>query len=85
MSATPIPRSLAMTFLADLKISTVTGSPPNRKTIVTKLVSAGRKDEILERIKVFIRNGGQAFWVCPMINETTDSTRALNALVNTEG
>jgi ATP-dependent DNA helicase RecG len=85
MSATPIPRSLAMTFLADLNISTVTGSPPNRKTIVTKLVSAGRKDEILERIKVFIRNGGQAFWVCPMINETTDSTRALNALVNTEG
>ena len=85
MSATPIPRSLAMTFLADLNISTVTGSPPNRKPIVTKLVSAGRKDEILERIKVFIRNGGQAFWVCPMINETTDSTRALNALVNTEG
>ncbi len=83
MSATPIPRSLAMTFLADMEISTIKSLPKSRKKVITKLVSSRRKLEILKRIKVFVHNGGQAFWVCPMINELEDQSRALNTLEKT--
>tara|TARA_E500000178_G_scaffold356295_1_gene433102 strand:+ start:77268 stop:79301 length:2034 start_codon:yes stop_codon:yes gene_type:complete len=84
MSATPIPRSLAMTFLADLDISTVDEAPKSRGKIITKLVSSDRRQEILKRIKVFIRDGGQAFWVCPMIDDAIDANRALKTLSSTE-
>ncbi len=84
MSATPIPRSLAMTFLADLDVSTIKELPKTRKPVQTRLVSSERRGEICNRIKIFIKNGGQVFWVCPMIDEPKDKNRALSALKATE-
>lgn len=69
MSATPIPRSLAMTYLADLDVSMLDERPPNRQSIVTKLMSSSRRDELIDRLKGFIAQGGQAYWVCPVIEE----------------
>jgi ATP-dependent DNA helicase RecG len=69
MSATPIPRSLAMTYLADLDVSSLDERPPNRQPIVTKLMSTARRDELIERLKGFIAEGGQAYWVCPVIED----------------
>jgi ATP-dependent DNA helicase RecG len=70
MSATPIPRTLAMSFLADLDVSTITELPPGRTPVVTKLVSAARRDDVLARVRGACRAGGQAYWVCPLIEES---------------
>ena len=70
MSATPIPRTLAMSFFADLDVSTIDELPPGRTPIVTKLVSAARRDDVLARVREACRAGGQAYWVCPLIEES---------------
>ena len=70
MSATPIPRTLAMSFFADLDVSTIDALPPGRTPIVTKLVSAARRDEVLDRVREACLSGGQAYWVCPLIEES---------------
>ena len=70
MSATPIPRTLAMSFFADLDVSTIDALPPGRTPIVTKLVSAARRDDVLERVRQACLSGGQAYWVCPLIEES---------------
>ena len=70
MSATPIPRTLAMSFFADLDVSTIDALPPGRTPIVTKLVSAARRDEVLDRVREACLAGGQAYWVCPLIEES---------------
>ncbi|MFP5404436.1 MAG: helicase-related protein, partial [Gammaproteobacteria bacterium] len=70
MSATPIPRTLAMSFFADLDVSTIDELPPGRTPIVTKLVSAARRDDVLARVRAACREGGQAYWVCPLIEES---------------
>jgi ATP-dependent DNA helicase RecG len=81
MSATPIPRSLAMTYLADLDVSVLNERPPNRQPVVTKLMSAARREELVERLQSFLQDGGQAYWVCPVIEQSTDEeARALQAL-----
>lgn len=67
MSATPIPRSLAMTYLADLDVSVLDQRPPNRPPITTKLMASSRRDELADRLQTFIAQGGQAYWVCPVI------------------
>jgi ATP-dependent DNA helicase RecG len=72
MSATPIPRSLAMTYLADLDVSSLDERPPNRQPIVTKLMSSARREELIERLTGFIAEGGQAYWVCPVIEEADE-------------
>ncbi len=77
MSATPIPRSLAMTYLADLDVSVLDERPPNRQPIVTKLMSSARRDELIERLKRFIAQGGQAYWVCPVIEGDADSSEQI--------
>jgi ATP-dependent DNA helicase RecG len=74
MSATPIPRSLAMTYLADLDVSSLDERPPNRQPILTKLMSTARRDELIERLKGFIAQGGQAYWVCPVIEDDAGSS-----------
>lgn len=68
MSATPIPRSLAMTYLADLDVSVLDERPPNRQRIITKLMAASRREELIERLLQFLAEGGQAYWVCPVID-----------------
>ena len=70
MSATPIPRTLAMSFFADLDVSVIDELPPGRTPIVTKLVSAARRDDVLARVRDACLAGGQAYWVCPLIEES---------------
>jgi ATP-dependent DNA helicase RecG len=67
MSATPIPRTLAMSYYADLDVSTIDELPPGRTPIVTKLVADTRRDEVIERIRVQLTEGRQIYWVCPLI------------------
>ncbi|WP_077002160.1 ATP-dependent DNA helicase RecG [Variovorax sp. KK3] len=70
MSATPIPRTLAMSYYADLDVSTLDELPPGRTPIVTKLVAEHRRDEVIDRIRVQLEQGRQVYWVCPLIEES---------------
>jgi ATP-dependent DNA helicase RecG len=70
MSATPIPRTLAMTHYADLDVSTLDELPPGRAPIHTRLASATRRTEIIARLKAACLEGRQAYWVCPLIEES---------------
>jgi ATP-dependent DNA helicase RecG len=70
LSATPIPRSLAMSYYADLDVSVIDEIPSGRQPIITKLVSERRRHEIAERIYAAAQRGGQAYWVCPLIEES---------------
>jgi ATP-dependent DNA helicase RecG len=70
MSATPIPRTLAMSYYADLDVSTIDELPPGRSPIVTKVVNQSRRDEIIARIRDQIGQGRQVYWVCPLIEES---------------
>jgi ATP-dependent DNA helicase RecG len=70
MSATPIPRTLAMTYFADLAISTLDELPPGRTPVVTKVFAEGRRDEVIARIRDEAERGRQVYWVCPLIEES---------------
>lgn len=70
MSATPIPRTLAMTFFADLDVSVIDELPPGRSPVITKLASDERRDEILALVAQEVRSGRQAYWVCPLVEES---------------
>ncbi len=70
MTATPIPRTLAMSYYADLDVSTIDELPPGRTPIVTKLINDARRDEVIERIRAQIDEGRQIYWVCPLIEES---------------
>jgi ATP-dependent DNA helicase RecG len=70
MSATPIPRTLAMSFYADLDVSTIDEMPPGRAPVATRLVSQRRRDEIVERVRKACAAGRQVYWVCPLIEES---------------
>ena len=70
MSATPIPRTLAMTYYADLDVSVIGELPPGRTPIVTRVVDQQRRDEVIARIHADARTGRQAYWVCPLIEES---------------
>ncbi len=70
MSATPIPRTLSMSYYADLDVSVIDELPPGRTPIVTKLISDARRDEIVERVRAKCLEGRQAYWVCPLIEES---------------
>jgi ATP-dependent DNA helicase RecG len=70
MSATPIPRTLAMTYYADLDVSVIDELPPGRKPIATKVVKAARRDEVIGGLRDWLVKGLQAYWVCPLIEES---------------
>jgi len=70
MSATPIPRTLSMSYYADLDVSVIDALPPGRTPVVTKLVADGRRAEVIARIRDACRAGRQAYWVCPAIEES---------------
>jgi len=85
MTATPIPRTLAMSYYADLDVSTIDELPPGRTAIVTKVVHDSRRDEVIERIRSQIAEGRQVYWVCPLIEESevldlTNATETHQAL-----
>ena len=69
MSATPIPRTLAMSYYADLDVSVIDELPPGRTPVTTKLVSDTRRDEVIERVRHACAAGHQVYWVCPLIEE----------------
>ncbi len=70
MSATPIPRTLSMSYFADLDVSVIDELPSGRKPIITKLVDDSRRDDVIARIRETCLQGGQAYWVCPLIEES---------------
>jgi ATP-dependent DNA helicase RecG len=70
MSATPIPRSLAMSYFADLDVSVIDELPPGRKPIVTKVTSSAKRDEVVNRLRDYCAHGAQAYWVCPLVEES---------------
>jgi len=76
MSATPIPRTLAMSYFADLDVSTIDELPPGRQPVVTKVFADSRRDEVVARIRDEIDKGRQVYWVCPLIDESDSATGA---------
>lgn len=70
LSATPIPRTLAMSYLADLEVSVIDELPPGRTPVMTKLARLSRKDEVLNVIRHEVESGRQVYWVCPLIEES---------------
>ena len=70
MTATPIPRTLAMSYYADLDVSTIDELPPGRTPVVTKLINASRRDEVVRRIRSQLQQGRQVYWVCPLIEDS---------------
>jgi ATP-dependent DNA helicase RecG len=72
MSATPIPRTLSMSYYADLDVSTIDELPPGRRSVLTKLFADDRRPEVLARIREACAEGQQAYWVCPVIEESRD-------------
>ncbi len=80
MSATPIPRTLAMSFYADLDVSVIDEMPPGRTPVVTKLLSETRRNEVLRRVRDACLEGRQAYWVCPLIEESDTGARSKDPL-----
>lgn len=70
MSATPIPRTLAMTYYADLDVSVINELPPGRTPVVTRLIDRARRGEVIERVHAAALSGRQIYWVCPLIEES---------------
>lgn len=70
MSATPIPRTLAMSYFADLDLSVLDELPPGRSPIVTRVLSAQRRDEVIDRMVGALEQGRQIYWVCPLVEES---------------
>ncbi|MFN3595038.1 MAG: ATP-dependent DNA helicase RecG [Thiobacillaceae bacterium] len=70
MSATPIPRSLAMSYYADLDVSTLDELPPGRTPVATKLIHHTRRAEVIVRLRDYCLGGAQAYWVCPLVEES---------------
>jgi ATP-dependent DNA helicase RecG len=69
MSATPIPRTLAMTYFADLDVSVIDELPPGRTPVVTKLVDENRRAQVIENVRAWAKDG-QVYWVCPLVEES---------------
>ncbi len=72
MTATPIPRTLAMAAYADLDVSAIDELPPGRTPVTTVVLAAGRRPELIERIRAACAEGRQAYWVCTIIDESDE-------------
>ena len=70
MSATPIPRTLALSYFADLDVAVIDELPPNRTPIVTKLIDVRRRAEVVAKVAQDVAQGKQIYWVCPLIEES---------------
>ena len=90
MSATPIPRTLSMSYFADLDVSVIDELPPGRMPVVTKLVEVARRDDVIARVRAACLAGHQVYWVCPLIDasaapstgQATGSTRTVARAAN---
>jgi ATP-dependent DNA helicase RecG len=79
MSATPIPRTLAMSYYADLDVSVIDEMPPGRTPVVTKLVSESRRDDVLHLVRDTCAGRNQVYWVCPLIEDPGNAPPAPGA------
>jgi ATP-dependent DNA helicase RecG len=70
MTATPIPRTLALTAYGDMDVSRITGRPPGRKAVETRVMSADRLDELIGHLRPALDRGQRAYWVCPLVEES---------------
>lgn len=70
MTATPIPRTLAMSYYADLNVSTIDELPPGRTPVTTRALANTRRDAVVQRLDAQLAEGRQAYWVCPLIEES---------------
>ena len=70
MTATPIPRTLALTVYGDMDVSRLTGRPPGRKPVETRVLSDERLDEVIEHLRKALARGARAYWVCPLVEES---------------
>jgi ATP-dependent DNA helicase RecG len=70
MTATPIPRTLALTAFGDMDVSRIMGRPPGRKPVETRVMSAERMDDIIAHLKSALDRGARAYWVCPLVEES---------------
>jgi ATP-dependent DNA helicase RecG len=75
MSATPIPRTLEMTAYGDLDLSSITELPPGRRPIATRTFSETRRKDVLDRVRDSCAEGQQAYWVCPVIEESKEGVQ----------
>ena len=73
MTATPIPRSLSLAQYGDMEVSVLDEKPPGRKPVRTALVSAERMDEVVDHLRKAVAEGRQAYWVCPLVEESESS------------
>ncbi len=73
MTATPIPRTLAMAVFGDLDISTIAHAPPGRQPVRTRVFSEQRRDQVMRRVRELVLAGRQAYWVCPLIEPAADA------------
>jgi len=70
MTATPIPRTLALTAFGDMDVSRILGRPPGRKPVETRVMSAARLDDLIAHLKAALSQGQRAYWVCPLVEES---------------
>jgi len=92
MTATPIPRSLALAQYGDMDVSVLDEKPPGRQPVATALVSAARIDEVVARLAAALDEGRRAYWVCPLVEESeavdltaaTERFKALRARLGDE-
>ena len=76
MTATPIPRTLQLTAYGDMDVSRLTGKPPGRRPVETRVLPASRLEEVIEALKRALAKGARAYWVCPMVEESETSDLA---------
>lgn len=82
LTATPIPRTLAMSFYADLDVSVIDELPPGRMPIVTRLISNDRRNEVINSIQKACHEGRQVYWVCPLIDQSeTQTSQAVTSVL----
>jgi ATP-dependent DNA helicase RecG len=70
MTATPIPRTLALTAYGDMEVSRITGRPPGRKPVETRVMKADRMDELVAHLRLALDADARAYWVCPLVEES---------------
>jgi ATP-dependent DNA helicase RecG len=70
MTATPIPRTLALTAYGDMDVSRITGRPPGRKPVETRVMNANRMDDLIAHLRLALDAGARAYWVCPLVEES---------------
>ena len=70
MTATPIPRTLALTAYGDMDVSKITGRPPGRGAVETRVMGAARLDDLITHLRTALDRGARAYWVCPLVEES---------------